>query len=47
VAALNRQFFEHFDGFSEHGIIHGITIQQEYKPLNIKDINGLFAIERE
>jgi hypothetical protein len=30
---------------SEHGIFHGITIWQEYKPLTIKDKNGLFIIE--
>ena len=30
-------FFEHFEGFSEHGIFHGITNWQENKPLNIKE----------
>jgi len=25
VTAFNRQFFEHFEGFSEHGIFHGIS----------------------
>jgi hypothetical protein len=40
-------FFEHFEGFSEHGIFHGIAIWQENEPLNIKDKNGLFTIEWE
>jgi hypothetical protein len=39
--------FEHFEGFSEHGIFHGITVWRENKPLNIKDKKGLFTIERE
>jgi len=47
VAALIRQFFEHFEGFSEHGIFHGTTDWQENKPLNIKDKKGLFTIEWE
>jgi hypothetical protein len=38
-------FFEHFEGYSEHGIFHGITNYQENKPLNIKDKKGLFTIE--
>jgi hypothetical protein len=37
----------HFKGFSEHGIFHGITNEQENKSLNIKDTNGLFTIEWE
>jgi len=41
----NRQLFEHFEGFSEHGIFHGITVYQENKSLNIKKINGLFTFE--
>ncbi|MEX1349499.1 MAG: hypothetical protein AB1Z31_17410 [Desulfobacterales bacterium] len=36
-----------FQEISEHGTFHGITIQQENKPLNIKDKKGLFAIEWE
>ena len=40
-------FSEHFEGFSEHGIFHGITNRQENKPLNVKDKNGLFTIEWE
>ncbi len=47
TAAFNRQFSEHFEETSEHGIFHGITNWQENKPLNIKDNNGLFAIEWE
>jgi len=44
---INRQFFEYFEGFSGHGIFHGITSYQESKPKNIKDKNGLFTIEWE
>jgi len=40
-------FFEQFEGFSEHGIFHGIINWKENKPLNIKDKNGLFTIEWE
>jgi hypothetical protein len=47
VAALIRQFFEHFEGFSGHGIFHGTTDWQENKPLNIKAKKGLFTIEWE
>jgi uncharacterized protein YuzE len=37
----------YFEGISEHGIFHGITIWQENKLLNIKDKKGLFTIEWE
>jgi hypothetical protein len=50
VAVLQRSFgsfFEHFEGFSGHGIFHGITVYQENKSLNIKDKKGLFTIEWE
>jgi hypothetical protein len=50
VLRINGQsaiFFEHFEGFSEHGIFHGITDLQENKPLKIKDKNGLLIIEWE
>jgi len=40
-------FIELFEGFSEHGIFHGITSWQENKPLKIKDKNGLLKIEWE
>lgn len=40
-------FFEHFKGFSEHGIFHGITVYQESNSLKNKDKNGLFTIEWE
>jgi hypothetical protein len=40
-------FSEHFEGFSEHGIFHGITNYQEHNSLNTKEKNGLFAIEWE
>jgi hypothetical protein len=40
-------FFEHFEGFSGHGIFHGITIYQENKPLNTGDKKGLLIIEWE
>ncbi|MEW8289853.1 MAG: hypothetical protein AB2672_04925 [Candidatus Thiodiazotropha endolucinida] len=36
-----------FEEISEHGTFHGITVYQEYKPLNIKDKKGLFIIEWE
>jgi hypothetical protein len=32
---------------SEHGTLHGITNQQEYKSLNIKDKKGFFTMEWE
>jgi hypothetical protein len=38
---------EHLEGFSEHGIFHGIIDLRENKPLKIKDKNGLFTIEWE
>jgi len=28
--------FEHFEGFSEHGVFHGITNYKENKPLKKK-----------
>jgi len=40
-------FFEYFEGFSEHGIFHGIINRLEIKSLKIKDKNGLFTIEWE
>ncbi|MFN2350101.1 MAG: hypothetical protein ABR558_11115, partial [Thioalkalivibrio sp.] len=45
--AFNQQFFEYFEGFSEHGIFHGITNWKENKPLKIRDKKGLFTIEWE
>ncbi len=36
-----------FQGFSEHGIFHGISIWRENKPLNIKDKKCLLIIEWE
>jgi len=36
---------EHFEGLSEHGILHGIANWRENNPLNIKDKKGLFTIE--
>jgi hypothetical protein len=44
---FNQQFFEHSEGFSEHGIFHGITVWQENKPLKRNDKTGLFTIEWE
>jgi uncharacterized protein YbcV (DUF1398 family) len=44
---LNRQFFEYFERFSEHGIFHGIIDFGENKSLIIKDKNGLLIIEWE
>jgi hypothetical protein len=41
------KFFEHFEGFLEHGIFPGITVQQENKSLNIKDTKGLLIKEWE
>jgi len=38
-------FFEQFEGFSEHGIFHGIIIFCKNKSLKMKDKNGLFIIE--
>jgi len=40
-------FLKYFEGFSEHGIFHGITDYQENKPLIIKDKKGLLIIEWE
>jgi len=40
-------FFEYFEGFSEHGIFHGITDYQENKSLIIKDKKGLLIIKWE
>jgi len=43
-------FFEYFEGFSEHGIVHGITSitnQRENNLLNVKDKKDLFTIEWE
>jgi len=47
VAVLSKNFFDHLEGFSEHGIFHGIIDLQENKLLNIKDKKGLFTIEWE
>ena len=41
------KFFEYFEGFSEHGIFHGIAVYQENKPLIIRDKNCLLIIEWE
>jgi hypothetical protein len=41
------KFFEHFEGFSEHGIFHGILICPRNKQLIIKGKNGFFTIEWE
>jgi len=41
------KFFEHFEGFSEHGIFHGIIVYQENKSLKMKGKDGLFTIEWE
>jgi uncharacterized protein YjlB len=41
------KFFEHFEGFSEHGIFHGILICPRNKQLIIKGKNGIFTIEWE
>jgi hypothetical protein len=37
------KFFEHFEGFSEHGI----ATCQKIKPMILMRKNGLFTIERE
>jgi hypothetical protein len=37
----------YFEGYSEHGIFHGIAVYRENKPLKIKDKNGLLIIEWE
>jgi len=37
----------YIEGFSEHGIFHGIAVWKENKPLNRKDKNGIFIIEWE
>jgi hypothetical protein len=47
ISVQSAIFFEHFEGFSEHGICHGIIDLQENKPLKIKDNKGLFTIEWE
>lgn len=47
VTAFKREFFEHYEGYSEHGIFHGIVNRYENKLLNIKDKIILFAIEWE
>jgi hypothetical protein len=36
-----------FLGISVYGIFHGITVEQENKPLKIKDKKGLLIIEWE
>lgn len=41
MAVLIRNFFDHLEGFSEHGICHGIIKLHEYKLLNINDKKGL------
>ena len=40
-------FFEQFDGFSEHGIFHGIANEQENTLLKIRVKEGLFTVEWE
>lgn len=45
MAVLNLHLFEYFEGFSEHGIFHGITDYQENKLLKINNKNGLLIIE--
>jgi len=40
-----KKFFDHLEGFSEHGIFHGIIDLQENKLLKIKDKKCLFTIE--
>ena len=47
ISVQSAIFFEHFEGFSEHGIFHGILVKQENKLLNIKDKKGLLIIEWE
>lgn len=47
MAVLIKNFFEYFEGISEHGICHGIIDLQENKPLNLKDKKGLLIIEWE
>ncbi len=44
---LIGNFFKHFEGFSEHGIFHGIIVWQENNSLKIKVKNGLLIIEWE
>jgi hypothetical protein len=44
ISVQSAIFFEHFEGSSEHGIFHGITVYQENKSLNIKDKKGLFTM---
>jgi len=40
-------FLKYFEGFSEHGIFHGITDFKENKSLKIIDKKGLLIIEWE
>jgi hypothetical protein len=47
ISVQSEIIFEHFEGFPEHGIFHGITVWQENKSLNIKYKYGLFTIEWE
>jgi len=44
---LIGNYFKYFEGFSEHGILHGIAVWHENKSLNIKDKNDLLIIEWE
>ncbi len=45
ISLQSAIFFEQFEGFSEHGIFHGITVWQENNSLKIKDKNSLLIIE--
>ncbi|WP_419639214.1 hypothetical protein [Thiolapillus sp.] len=47
ISVQSAIFFEQIEGFSEHGIFHGIAVWQENKSLNIKDKKGLLIIEWE
>jgi len=43
--SVQSAHFKYFEGFSEHGIFHGIIVWQENKSLKMKAKNGLFTIE--
>ena len=45
--SVQSAHFEHFEGFSEHGIFHGIAVHNEDNPLKIKDKKSLLIIEWE
>ena len=47
IYRVSRCFLCRLAGISEQGTFHGITAWQGNKPLNIKDKNGLFIMERE